>query len=181
MQAVLGEGPVLDALTTRDGPPSTRIADLDADDATDAVPRWRRWAPRVRAAGFAGVLSYPLTGRGFAGALTVYARVALALGPDACLIGGLFADQAAAALHGARRETEMSRALARRELLGRAKGIIAERFGLTDPETFALLAESARRAGCGLGEMATQVVDGPDTRAAGRYGSPVVSATPRPA
>lgn len=181
-QSVLGEGPCLDALTTRDGSACTRVPDLDA---TDPAPPWRRWAPRIRAAGFAGVMAYPLSGPRFAGALTLYSRVPGALGPDAQMLGGLFADQAAAALHGARRVGGIGAALAGREVLGRAKGILAERYELTDPEAFALLAESARSSGTELREMAGQVVAQAEGRASRAHRSvsalrPVRAASARP-
>ncbi len=55
---------------------------------------------------------------------------------------GLFAAQAAIALYGARHAEGLGQALATRDMIGQAKGILMERFGVNADEAFAMLMHS---------------------------------------
>ena len=74
-------------------------------------------------------------------------------------MGALLADQAAVALAGARRVGELNHALETRDLIGRAKGIVMERFGLTDQQAFTMLVESSQHTNMKLVAVAQWLVD----------------------
>mgnify|MGYP006205664907 CR=1 FL=1 len=55
-----------------------------------------------------------------------------AFGDDDRVLGALFANQAGLALLGAQRAAQLDRAVASRDVIGTAKGILMERFGIDD-------------------------------------------------
>ncbi len=153
LQASLREGPCIDALhSVGDG--VTDVADLGEEGQ---VP-WPRLAPHVRRAGFAAVLSFQLSAGRSAGALNIWGREPGGFSEHERLLGALFADQAAVALAGARRATELTRALINREAIGRAKGVLMERFRISDGEAFTMLIESSQSTNLKLADVATWVI-----------------------
>ena len=137
VQVELREGPCLDALD-EDHFDMTHAGNLAAD------PPWPHFAARALEAGFYEVLSFQLVANGAAGALNLYSGAPHRLDAQDELVGALFADQAAVALAGARRVGQLNQALETRDLIGRAKGIIIERFGVTDQQAFEMLVESSQ-------------------------------------
>ena len=158
-QAELQEGPCLDASRLAPGAALVRASDL----AVGTSP-WRRWGALALEAGFAGVLSLHLVGRSETGALNLYSRVAGSLSRDDELVASLYADQAAIALQGSRRITHLHEALAGRDVIGRAKGILAERFAISDAQAFALLVESSQSTNMKLRDVAQWLTEEAETR-----------------
>lgn len=152
VQAELGEGPCVDALREA-GSGVTDVPDLSDPARTP----WPRLAPRARAAGFASVLSYQLVTNGSAGALNLWGGAPGRFSDHDRLLGALFADQAAVALAGARRAGELTKALTNRDVIGRAKGVLMERFQITD-RAFAMLVESSQNTNLKLADVATWLV-----------------------
>ncbi|TCK24628.1 GAF and ANTAR domain-containing protein [Pseudonocardia endophytica] len=154
VQAQIGEGPCIDAARDEEGPQS---GVTDADDlATD--PPWPRFAEKALAAGMHAVLSFQLVTGSSAGALNLYSTTAHGFAPADHLIGGLFADQAAVALAGARRVDHLSQALRTRDVIGQAKGILMERFRLDDPQAFEMLVSASQDTNLKLHDVAEWMV-----------------------
>ncbi|MBN9799083.1 MULTISPECIES: GAF and ANTAR domain-containing protein [Pseudonocardia] len=152
LQAALGEGPCIDALR------SVGDGVTDVPDLGGGVVPWPRLVPHVRRAGFAAVLSFHLSAGRSAGALNLWGREPDGFTEHERLLGALFADQAAVALAGARRATELTRALINREAIGRAKGVLMERFRISDGEAFTMLIESSQSTNLKLADVANWVI-----------------------
>lgn len=159
-QADLREGPCLDASRLASGEGLVRAPDLAAADSP-----WPRWGALAVEAGFVGVLSLHLVGRRDAGALNLYSRVVGGLSPSDELVAALYADQAAVALQAGRRVTDLHEALASRDVIGRAKGILAERFAISDAQAFALLVDSSQSTNMKLRDVARWLTEESETRA----------------
>jgi hypothetical protein len=160
-QAELAEGPCVDAL--RPG----GAAVIEVPDLAASTARWPRFAPRATAAGITGLLSYGLAPHGAApGSFNFYATTPGAFGdPATRLVAAAFAAQAAVAVYGADRAKNLNRALDSRDVIGRAKGILMERFGLDDGEAFALLVRSSQDTNVKLIDVAVWLTDDTATRA----------------
>ena len=74
--------------------------------------------------------------RGGRAALNLYAHEPDVFDDDAQLTAGLFGVQAAMLLYGSEQAAHLDRALATRDLIGQAKGILMERFSVGDEEAF---------------------------------------------
>ncbi|RFU20312.1 GAF and ANTAR domain-containing protein [Geodermatophilus marinus] len=131
VQERLGEGPCLDAVYEEK---TVRIDDIDAE------ARWPRFAREAARAGMGSLLSFQLfvTG-GTLGALNLYARRPHAFDEESESVGLVFASHAAIALAGAQQEEHLRAAVASRDLIGQAKGILMERFKVTADEAFRIL------------------------------------------
>ena len=140
-QGRLSEGPGIIAL---EDPPESGIVvaqDLDGDDA----PRWPRFAPEAVAAGYRGLMSTTLTSEGgVRGSLNLYSRHPDAFDERSRTLAGIFGVQAALVLVGVHQATSLQRAVDSRDLIGRAKGILMERFGVDDQTAFQMLVRSSQ-------------------------------------
>ena len=151
VQHGLGEGPCLTALS--DAPPNGIVIadDLAGDDAA----RWPRFAPRAVEAGFRSMMSLQLSAEnGRRAALNLYAGEPAAFDPDARLTAGLFGVQAAMLLYGSEQAAHLDRALATRDLIGQAKGILMERFEVDDEDAFQMLVTSSQDTNVKLVDVA---------------------------
>lgn len=74
--------------------------------------------------------------------------------PLAGTIMAAFATQAAIAVYGAHQAANLTAAMATRDLIGRAKGILMERFGITDDQAFDLLVRSSQDTNIKLHDVA---------------------------
>ncbi|GAB3546023.1 GAF domain-containing protein [Actinopolyspora lacussalsi] len=139
LQADYQEGPCVTALREQHT--------VMVDDLTAETDRWPRFAPDAAALRVASMLSFHLFTRDdTVGALNLYSGIPRGFGTESQLLGGLFAAHAAAALGGARHVAQLHRALATRDVIGQAKGILMERFELDADTAFQLLARSAQDA-----------------------------------
>ncbi|SDP87028.1 GAF domain-containing protein [Actinopolyspora xinjiangensis] len=139
LQADYQEGPCVTALREQ----HTVIV----DDLTVETDRWPRFAPDATALRVASMLSFHLFTRDdTVGALNLYSGSPRSFGTESQLLGGLFAAHAATALGGARHVAQLHRALATRDLIGQAKGILMERFDLDADAAFQLLVRSSQDA-----------------------------------
>jgi hypothetical protein len=133
-----GEGPCLDA-AERDV--IVRCNDLGGDC------RWPRFAQEARAAGVLSVMSFRLyTHAADSGALNLFgfAPGSFAAEPEA--VGAMLATHAAVMLLSAERQHQFESALASRDIIGQAKGIIMERFDVDAIQAFELLARISQRS-----------------------------------
>ncbi|MCM3689116.1 GAF and ANTAR domain-containing protein [Kocuria rosea] len=158
LQYGLGVGPCLSAWAT--GEPQ-RITD------TTTETRWRDWSAAAAGTGIRSVYSTPLVHQGRAlGALKVYATTPSAFGEaEEELLGQLAA--AAATLLGAAQPTEaptrlsaaLKHALATREAIGVASGVLMARDHLSAEGARTVLLEQARTQGRRVAEVAAAVLE----------------------
>ncbi|GEO97052.1 GAF and ANTAR domain-containing protein [Kocuria turfanensis] len=157
-QYELGTGPCLTAWATQE---PQRIED------TTTETRWAGWEAAAAASGIRSVLSTPLVHRGRAlGALKVYATTPGAFGPDEERLLGLFAE-AAATLLGAAQPVEtptrlneaLKTALATRETVGLATGVLMAQEHLAPEAARTALLETARAQGRRVAEVAAELIE----------------------
>jgi hypothetical protein len=148
-QAEFGEGPCVEAFG------SPQASAVLVDNLSQSPDRWPRFAPVAQRAGVVGLLCFPLAPRHAApGALTFYATRADAFDATAHTIALAFATQAAVAVYGAEQVADLRRAVASRDLIGQAKGILMERFGLDERRAFELLVRSSQDTNIKLADVA---------------------------
>ena len=144
------EGPCLDAAT---GDPVTVCNDLRADI------RWPRFAKSAVAAGVHSMLSFRLYTHDFrAGALNLFGRNADVFTTDDETLGAMLATQAAIALIAEDKQLQFRSALASRDVIGQAKGMIMERFNIDAMSAFELLKKLSQQSNTRLVEIATELV-----------------------
>ena len=130
-QEQTGEGPCLDA-AERDV--IVRCNDLRSDS------RWPRFTPQALAAGVLSVMSFRLYAEGVSsGALNLLGFRAGTFTAEPEAVGAMLATHAALSIVAADRQVQFESALASRDLIGQAKGVIMERFDVDALRAFDLL------------------------------------------
>jgi GAF domain-containing protein len=145
LQYDLDEGPCLTAQQAR------QVVRVD-DTATDT--RWTRWAREAVPLGVRSVLSVPLVVADESiGAMKVYSDRPGVYGPHEEQVMLLFAQQAAILLantqsvqEARRLSQQLTDALASRDIVSQATGVLLARGTPDGPAAFALLADAARRS-----------------------------------
>jgi GAF domain-containing protein len=164
LQYATGEGPCLDAIAHGE----TFYAD---DLATD--PRWPEFGPQAAAAGLRSLLSFCLFGTATVGALNLYATVPDAFDETDRAEGLIFAAHAGVALAAAGdlatvmqaltleidKLQNLQGALASRQVIGRAEGILMQREQITSDDAFDLLRRASQNLNTKLREVAQYVVE----------------------
>lgn len=128
--------------------------------------RWPQWTAAASELGVQAMLSVPLTSTDASvGAIKVYSRQAEVYDQRAEQLLGLFAQQAGAllanmvALSDARRlSTELTGALANRDVIGQAKGVLMAQGAVDDQVAFALLAAASQRSNVKVHEVARRLI-----------------------
>src|SRR5207248_2342076 len=92
------------------------------------------------------------------GALNVYADRPNAFGQASRDIGLIFAAHTAVAWNSARRDEQFKRALASRDTIGQAKGMIMERYGVDAVQAFDVLRKLSQDSTVPLVQVATELV-----------------------
>jgi GAF domain-containing protein len=159
LQYQLGEGPCITAWATTG---TVRTNDVTTED------RWSRWSPRAADLGLRSVLSAPLVFRTESvGAIKVYSDkpgafdarserlLTLFAGPAATLLANVQSSQAPRRL-----SQQLKDAIASRDNVAFARGILMEREGLGEDESMARLLEIARSNRVTLRTAAGSVVSG---------------------
>jgi transcriptional regulator with GAF, ATPase, and Fis domain len=152
-----GEGPCLDAITAD---PIVRSSDLAEEE------RWPRFAAEAVAAGVHSVLSFQLYTHGAdRGALNLFGFQPQVFSGEAETISAMLASHAAAALVAANRQHQFESALASRDTIGQAKGMIMERFNVDAVQAFELLRKLSQDSNTPLHRLAQELISrGPDHR-----------------
>jgi hypothetical protein len=141
LQSELHEGPCITALEDPPTSGSVVAQDLAGADAG----RWPRFAPHAVEAGFRALMSTHLSVEsGLRAALNLYSTTPDAFDANARILAGLFGVQAAMLLYGSRQATLLQRAVDSRDLIGQAKGILMERFGVGEEAAFQMLVKSSQ-------------------------------------
>jgi transcriptional regulator with GAF, ATPase, and Fis domain len=92
------------------------------------------------------------------GALNVYAEEPHAFGQESRDIGLIFAAHSSVAWNSARRDEQFKRALASRDTIGQAKGMIMERYGVDAVQAFEVLRKLSQDSNVPLVQVATELV-----------------------
>lgn len=100
------------------------------------------------------------------GALNVYAEEPDVFGDESRNIGLVFAAHSSVAWNSARRDEQFKNALASRDVIGQAKGMIMERYGVDAVQAFELLRKLSQDSNVALIKVATQLVA--DTQSASK-------------
>ena len=87
-------------------------------------------------------------------ALNLYSRAANTFDESARTTAGLFGLQAALLLYGVNHARQLGQALASRDLIGQAKGILMERFRVDSERAFRMLVSSSQQTNIKLVEVA---------------------------
>lgn len=149
LQEETGEGPCLDAIWHQR---TVRVPDFAHED------RWPTFAPAAAAVGAVSMLSFQLyVEDDTLGALNLFGAEPGAFGGESEEIGLLVAAHAAVAFSDAQQISNLEAALATRDVIGRAKGILMERYKVTDQQAFLLLSAASSRTHLKLHEVAEQL------------------------
>ncbi|GAC02822.1 hypothetical protein GONAM_61_00600 [Gordonia namibiensis NBRC 108229] len=156
LQRDVGEGPSFDATRHRC---TVRTPDIRADS------RWPALAAAVVVSSpLRSVVSYELfTDRDRLGALNVYSTRAGGMSEEAISRGHALAAHAALMLDAARRQEQFQLALSSRDVIGQAKGMIMERFGVDADHAFDLLRKLSQSSQTSVAEVARQLTSQPGT------------------
>ncbi|ORV92471.1 response regulator receiver protein [Mycobacterium interjectum] len=147
-----GEGPCLSAVWRHH---MVHVEDLNVDLRW---PRYQRHA--LEQTPIRSILSFELyaDGSGMA-ALNFYAEHPHAFTDESLELGGVFATHVALAWSMMRRQDQFRSALASRDVIGQAKGVIMERFNLDAVEAFELLSRLSQDSNTKLIEIARSLID----------------------
>ncbi|WP_319432551.1 GAF and ANTAR domain-containing protein [Mycobacterium sp. RTGN5] len=93
------------------------------------------------------------------GALNVFAELPNAFDEGTRRLGSLFAAHVALVWDAARRDSQFQAALASRDIIGQAKGMIMERYTMDAGQAFDMLRQLSHDANVALAEVAAKIVD----------------------
>jgi transcriptional regulator with GAF, ATPase, and Fis domain len=151
VQISLGQGPCLAAAV---GGAMIRCTDMDED------VRWPGFARAAVASGVHSMLSYQLLTRGNGmGALNLFGRAPRVESQSVEAIGALLATVATIALMTADRGEQFATALASRDVIGQAKGILMNHFKIDAERAFEMLRSLSQDDNTPLRIIAQQIID----------------------
>jgi len=154
-QYATGEGPCLSAALEHQH--TVRVDDLSSDF------RWPQFSSAATSLGVHSMLSFQLytstngTTTDTIGALNIYAGKPHAFTDDSVHTGTLLAAHVAVAAAAAARTTDLQIAMASRDVIGQAKGILMERFKLTPDQAFDLLIAASMHTNVKLRDVAERL------------------------
>jgi GAF domain-containing protein len=145
------EGPCLTAAWEEK---TIHVADLETDER---FPNYRRDA--LERTPIRSVMAFQMFIAGETmGALNVYAEEPNAFGQVSRDMGLIFAAHSSVAWNAARRDEQFKRALASRDTIGQAKGMIMERYGVDAVQAFEVLRKLSQDSNVPLLQVATELV-----------------------
>jgi len=152
IQHRFGEGPCLSAAWRHH---VMHVEDLSLDERW---PRYQRYA--LEQTPIRCILSYELFANGGAmAALNFYAEHPHAFTDESVELGTVFATHVALAWSIMRRQQQFRSALASRDIIGQAKGVIMERYNLDAVEAFELLTRLSQQSNTKVSEIARGLID----------------------
>lgn len=151
LQHTLQEGPCLDAAVE-----DTFLRTHDFREES----RWPAYSAAVAKLGVLSGLSLRLyTTERTAGALNLFGYQPTVWDTEAITVGTVLAAHAASAIMAGRQGEELTSALASRDRIGQAKGIVMERFGVDDVAAFDMLRRLSQESNTPLVTVAQRVID----------------------
>ena len=151
LQSELDEGPCITALREHHT--------VHIDDMSQHT-QWPRFAKAALELGVRCSLSFQLfVHKDNFGALNLYGGEAGVFDDDSFLYGEILAQHAAVAMAGSQATEQMHRAIASRDLIGQAKGIIMEHFRVDAVQAFALLTRLSQESNTKLLDVAERVIE----------------------
>lgn len=149
-QDELREGPCLDAIWHQH---TVIVNDLSQDT------RWPRFGARASELGAGSLISFQLyVQEDTLGALNLYGGTGVQFGDEAQVVGEVFAAHAALALSGTRASRQLNEALASRDAIGQAKGLLMGQHNITAQRAFELLVRASQDSNIKLNEVAAWLV-----------------------
>jgi GAF domain-containing protein len=153
----LEEGPCVDA---------SRQHQAFEIESMQCEQRWPRYTPYALEAGIGSSISLPLYGgEGSSGALNLYSRKEAAFDDEDRRLGGEFARRASVVLSNAvafaaqsELTAQLREAIATRETIGKAVGILMERESVDDEAAFAMLRTASQNSNVKLRDIAEELV-----------------------
>ncbi|MET0188792.1 MAG: GAF and ANTAR domain-containing protein [Pseudonocardia sediminis] len=142
MQTELHEGPCITAI---DQPPVNGVVVARDLAAEPDASRWPAFAPYAVEYGYRAMMSAELSVKGITrAALNLYSRTPDVFDDSSRFLAELFGAQAALLLYGAGHAANLTDALETRDVIGQAKGILMERFGVDEDQAFRMLVSSSQ-------------------------------------
>lgn len=147
------EGPCLTAAWDEQ---TVHVRDLETDDR---FPNYRRDA--LAETPIRSIMAFQLfIADESLGALNIYAEEPNAFGDESRTLGLIFAAHSSVAWNSARRESQFQKALASRDVIGQAKGMIMERYRVDAVQAFELLRKLSQNSNVPLTAVASDLVAG---------------------
>jgi len=151
LQYSLEEGPCVAALRTE---PLVVAEDIKHDQ------RWPRYVPRAVQGGLKAQMALQLyTEEETLGGLNMYSTESETIDPDALQAAELFATHAALALGHARRESQLNEALDSRLVLGRATGLVMEKYQINAERAFQFIVRASSTSNMKARDVAAELVE----------------------
>ncbi|TKV29380.1 GAF and ANTAR domain-containing protein [Arthrobacter sp. NamB2] len=149
LQERTGEGPCVSAVYDEQ---TVRVPDLRNE------ARWPEFSTRAADAGAGSMLSFQLFVHGDnLGALNLASRTPHGFSEESGYVGLLVAAHAAVAFSDAQKLHQFKDAIATRDLIGQAKGILMERYGITSGQAFIMLVQVSSQTNAKLLAVAEQL------------------------
>lgn len=146
LQNDLGEGPLFDALEEL---PTLHLPDFRTET------RWPAFIETATRRGVHCMLSFRLfVNSGSLGVLNIYGPRPGVFSADSLTTGEILAQHVAVALAGAEAEEQFQQAIASRDIIGQAKGILMHRDKLTALQAFATLTKASQETNMKLVDVA---------------------------
>ncbi|HLS44110.1 MAG TPA: GAF and ANTAR domain-containing protein [Ornithinicoccus sp.] len=156
LQYAIGEGPCAHAI---DFEPVVVANKLRHDQ------RWPNYVPRAVRMGVQAQIGLRLFAEDETlGGLNLYATETDTIDPDVVHTAELFAAHAALALGRARRESQLSDALATRKAIGQAIGMVMERYQISEERAFQFLVRVSSTSNIKLRDIAQELIDTANTK-----------------
>jgi len=150
LQQTLGEGPCITSLQTQS---LIRVDDMTTESS------WPSFAAAASELGLRSLLACQLaTARDRLGALNLYSTQPNAFDENSEILARAYATHVGVALASAEREANLRQALASREAIGQAIGILIERHKLTASQAFDLMVHISQRTHVRLRDIADELV-----------------------
>lgn len=151
LQGGCGEGPAATVLADAPGDGTVLVEDFAGPDGD----RWPRFAPRALEAGYRSMISVLLEVEGAPrGTVNLYGGPPRAFDARARRGAGLFAITAGTLLLGVEQVAVLERAVASRDVIGRAKGVLMERLGIDEDAAYAKLVDALQHTNLKLVDVA---------------------------
>lgn len=163
LQSATGQGPCIDA-TYRER--IVRVPDMGHDE------RWPEFAKAAHDAGARSMLSFQLFVEGDnLGALNLYGDDVDVFDEESEQVALLVAAHAAVAFSDRQEITQLNQALATRDLIGQAKGILMERFKVDAQQAFQILTRASSESNLKLRDVADHLTASGEILTRGRKDS----------